>query len=186
MLTRPLYIFCGGGSRRMGRDKALLEVDGETLLERQMRKAYSHFDDVILLSGGNEYVTNNRQIPDAFNDAGPLSGLLAALKDVQKSHNQIAVIPVDVPFLSDHTLRLLSSKALEEDADAMLVQSDEKVQPLAGVYKSEVADSLEEFLKRGQRRVMNFLNQLSCRYISVHSDELRNINYVEDYRNIKK
>ncbi len=27
----PLYIFCGGSSRRMGRDKAQLVLDGETL-----------------------------------------------------------------------------------------------------------------------------------------------------------
>ena len=42
-MTRvPIYgaVLCGGRSRRMGRDKALLELEGQTLLQRALACLY--------------------------------------------------------------------------------------------------------------------------------------------------
>lgn len=176
----PLYIFCGGGSRRLGRDKALIELDGETLLERQVRRAFPFFDQIILLSGSNHYDTPNRQIPDVLGNAGPLSGLLAALKDAELHHQQIAVIPVDVPFLADSTMKILSEYTLSENTDAATLCAGEVVQPLAGLYKCNISANLQQWIDGGQRMVMKFLEQLHLEHIRVMENELRNINFPGD------
>ncbi len=178
----PLYIFCGGKSRRMGRDKALLLHDGETLLNRQIRRASLFFDDVILLGGPNRYETSLRQIPDAIPDAGPLSGLLAALEDAPSAQGQIAVLPVDVPFVSDETLQLLSSTQISEKADALVLRSEERIQPLAGIYTRPMAPELRKRLENGQRMVMKFLESVRVDYSDVEKKELLNLNAPGDIK----
>ncbi|MCC5908625.1 MAG: molybdenum cofactor guanylyltransferase [Balneolaceae bacterium] len=177
----PLYIFCGGSSRRMGRDKAHLLLDGETLLNRQIRQASRFFDNIILLSGPNRYETSLRQIPDAIPDAGPLSGLLAALEDSKPGQEQIAVLPVDVPFVSDQTLQLLSSKQIFGQADAWVLRNGERIQPLAGIFTRAITRELRMNLQNGHRMVMKFLETLEVGCLNVGKNELRNINFPEDY-----
>jgi len=186
MKTNPLYIFCGGGSRRMGRDKALLEIDNETILKRQIRRASPFFHQIALLSGSNAYGTDLRVVPDALHDAGPLSGLLAALQDAQKDHGQIAVTPVDVPFLSDETLRALSITKLKSGTQAVTLRAGEDIQPLAGIFSTDIAGDLKQCLGDGRYMVMKFLEKLEMESFSVPPEELRNINYPDDYRKLNQ
>jgi molybdenum cofactor guanylyltransferase len=185
-MKNPLCIFCGGSSRRMGRDKARLMLVDETLLERQIRRAEASFDEILLLSGPNRYDVTLRQIPDAMDDAGPLSGLLVALEDACLRHSQIAVLPVDVPFLSLKTLKTLSEAGLSDQEDGLLLRSDDRVQPLAGVYNTNVASQLRTFLENGQRMVMKFVESLRIDYLDVDEEELRNINFPGDFKQIQK
>ena len=165
----------------MGRDKALLVLEGETLLNRQIRRSSRFFDNIILLSGPNHYETSLRQIPDAIPDAGPLSGLLSALEDTKPGQEQIAVLPVDVPFISDQTLQLLSSKKSTGQTDAWVLRNGERIQPLAGVYSRAIASELRVRLESGHRMVLKFLETLEVAYLDVGKNELRNINYPGDF-----
>ncbi len=81
MTGRTIYLLCGGASRRIGRDKAMLPVGEKMLLEHQIGKCGNVFDEVVLLSGQKKYPVTHRHLFDRYNDAGPLSGLLAALED---------------------------------------------------------------------------------------------------------
>lgn len=168
----------------MGRDKALLMVEDEPLLNRQIRCASPYFSETILLNGPNRYDVNLRSVPDAINDAGPLSGLLAALKDAGSSYDQIAVIPVDLPSLSDETLARLATVSLSGGPDALLLTDGRSPQPLAGIYRTSVINPLQHFLDSGQRMVMKFLEQLQADHLTVPPEELTNINYPEDYRSL--
>lgn len=181
---RSLYIFCGGESRRMGRDKALLELNGESLLSRQVRRTAPLFAEIVLLTGGNSYDLPNRAIQDSIPDAGPLAGLLAALEDENQS-GTIAVLPVDIPNLTDSTLRLLSETNLTPDLDTLIIQNDKTVQPLAGIYSTALAQPLRSYLEDGQRMVMKFLESIRSGAIEVDGDELININYPDDYGKIR-
>lgn len=76
-------VLCGGASRRMGRDKALLPIDGETMAGRvamALRAAGAH--DVYAVGGdaaGLEQVPL-RVVPDDEPGAGPFSATLTALR----------------------------------------------------------------------------------------------------------
>ena len=90
-------VLAGGEGRRMGRDKALVEVGGEPLWKRQVR--------VLEGAGAGRIVLARRagQTPidfpdcqlDAFADCGPLAGIHAALGIGGPSH--VAVLAVDMP-----------------------------------------------------------------------------------------
>ncbi len=95
-------ILAGGHSSRMGTDKALLSLDGETLLERAKH---------LLFECGATKVTvcrndgNPAHINDQFKDSGPLGGIHAAL--TEDSSLPTLVIPVDLPLMHSSELSRL-------------------------------------------------------------------------------
>ncbi|CAN5460221.1 molybdenum cofactor guanylyltransferase [soil metagenome] len=179
--ARRLYILCGGQSRRMGQDKAMLKRGDEPLLNRQIRKVSPFFREIVLLSGENHYQVDNRQIKDAIINAGPLAGLLEALKDgANQKLSCIAILPVDLPNLSESTLNKLAEFVPEEPKDAEILRSGKDLQPLAGVYNTELATQLEHYLHSRNRMVFEFVNRLNFSTIEVRADELININRPED------
>lgn len=179
---RRLYILCGGKSRRMGEDKATLMLGGnETLLSHQIRKASPYFREIVLLSGEKHYQVENRQVKDTFTNAGPLAGLLEALKDgANHAQRCISIIPVDLPNLSESTINKLAEIEPSETEDAVILQSGEDLQPLAGTYNTDLANQLDHYLKTQNRMVFGFLNSLNFSTIEVRADEMINLNRPED------
>jgi molybdenum cofactor guanylyltransferase len=184
-VNRDLYILCGGKSKRMGSDKSQLKINGSSFLTHLVNRTNTLFNSVILLSGTypiND--TEHRQIPDAVPDAGPLGGLLAAVHNT--SGTSIAILAVDLPLISDRTLKRLQSCS-PDPADALVAKSKQRVQPLAGIYRTKIATALEDYLQSGRRSVVGFFEEIHCDYFSVEEHEIRNINTPEDYhRFIKK
>ncbi|SMO48123.1 molybdenum cofactor guanylyltransferase [Gracilimonas mengyeensis] len=179
MKNRTLYILCGGESRRMGQDKALLQIQGKSFLEHIIERTLPIFDSVTLLTGGRSLSTDIRQIPDAMPDVGPLGGILAALHDTQA--DSIALLPVDLPLISDESLHTLNAP-IDKNLDARLAQSTDRIQPLCGIYHIRITGKLEQYLQSGNRAVMGFMEEINCGYFSVSEEEIRNINTPEEYR----
>lgn len=184
-MNRPLYLLCGGQSRRMGADdKALLPFGAEPLLDVQLRKAAPHFRSVTLLSGENRYDRPVRQLPDAFPEAGPLAGLLSALRDAP--YESLAVIPVDVPLLSEQTLAYLATHPLPEGANALVAASEERIHPLVGIFATQLAPELERFLKEQGRSVLRFVERIGAQPFAASEEELFNVNTRADYARLLK
>lgn len=180
-LNRKAYILCGGQSRRMGRDKAMIDFKGERLLHYQINKITPLFEEIVLLSGNKNYKIENRQLMDDIEDAGPLSGLLSALKDgADHSLKHITLFPVDLPDLSDQTVERLSTSEPAEKSDAVILSSGEYLQPLAGVYGTGLNKKLKNYLESGNRIVFGFIKNISYSIIEVAPEELRNLNHPGD------
>lgn len=180
---RNAYILCGGKSSRMGRDKSGLDFEGSTLLNRIIDRASLHFSSVTLLSNDKYAHSSHRQIPDAFADAGPLGGLLAALLD--SSEETIAIVPVDLPLISDKTLVRISTEP-DTHPDALVAGSSERIQPLLGIYRTRTAPLLDNYLKAGKRSVMGFLDLINHQTFEVGEHEITNINTPGQYQSMLK
>lgn len=93
-------IVAGGASRRMGQDKALLQVAGQTQLERTQ---------AMLREAGCEQIIVSRNadgfIGDKIAEKGPLGGLLSVLPHC--AHETLVLVPVDMPLLSSAALQCL-------------------------------------------------------------------------------
>ncbi len=100
-------ILAGGMSTRMKQDKALLKLDGISLLQKQFEMLER------LLGKGNVIVSGNRSeyphVTDIDSRLGPLEGLRSVgnylVSKGQK--NPLLVIPVDMPFMTDSGLNRL-------------------------------------------------------------------------------
>ncbi|MEX1829436.1 molybdenum cofactor guanylyltransferase [Luteibacter sp. CQ10] len=98
-------ILAGGLSSRMGRDKAMLTVGGETLLDRTTRILRESGVDRVDVSGARP-----GGIPDRYAQSGPLGGIASAASVLPDG--AWLIVPVDMPRLhSDVLLPLMASSA---------------------------------------------------------------------------
>lgn len=90
-------ILAGGRSSRMGEDKALLRIDGRTLLER------TH---AILLEAGMERVVISGEAHGGIADRWPMKGPIGGIASVagELADGELLVVPVDMPRLDAVTL----------------------------------------------------------------------------------
>lgn len=101
-------ILVGGQSSRMGRSKALLELEGKTLVDRtfeilsQCRPVFSE----IVISGflfGRAYISDDKQ------GAGPVEGIRCVARAFLGRADGLFFVPVDLPFLSTESIEFLVS-----------------------------------------------------------------------------
>lgn len=166
----------------MGTNKPTLPFRNQSILGHILSGACNYFETIILIAGEHKYDTALRHIPDAISDAGPLSGLLSALRDTR--NDSIALLPVDLPLVSEKTLARLASETVPADKMALLARHQQSIQPLIGVYSRTLAQPLNDYLESGERSVFRFVDTLSCGFFPVEDEELTNINTPGDYQTL--
>ncbi len=145
-------ILAGGRSVRMGRDKALLLLNGETLLARTTRLAREAGAAPVFISG-REGVEG--ALPDRLPGHGPLEGLATALEAAPPG--RVLVLAVDLPALDLPFLRWLLGHA-----GGVVPQLPGGPEPLAALYPTGAAALAREQLAQGQRSARTFA-QAACR-----------------------
>lgn len=126
----------GTGLRLGGVDKAALEVDGRTMLDRAL-EATAAADPVVVVGPATPTrcpVTWTRENPPG---GGPAAGLLAGLDALPGPVETVCVLAVDMPRFTARTMhRLVAVLKSEPDTDAAcLVDPSGRQQWLAGVYR---------------------------------------------------
>jgi molybdopterin-guanine dinucleotide biosynthesis protein A len=180
------FILTGGGSRRMGKDKAGLLLDGQTFVDRIARELLPIASSVKLVGTG---VANDEleTVPDVFPAWGALGGVHAALAACTAPW--AFVVACDFPFVTTELFERLAS--LREDDDAVApVQHDEIPQPLCTLYRrSSCLDVATELIKSGERKPIALLQSVRTRWVSFSelssltdaNHFFDNINTPEDY-----
>lgn len=187
MLVRG-YILVGGKSSRFGRDKALLDVEGEPLALRiatQMRPAV---ESVTLVGDPVKYLSLGLPvIPDAVADFGPLGGLLAALEDSEDEWSLVTAC--DMPLVTIDLFRLIIKKAADSSEDVVLPYDREgRAEPLCAVYRSTAAETIRRAVEDNIHKVMRALDGLKIAVLSPadyaavdpEGTVFTNLNHVQD------
>jgi molybdopterin-guanine dinucleotide biosynthesis protein A len=138
----------------MGEDKALVAIDGVTLLERTTRVFESITDDVRLACGPVPRYTELglELVLDRAPDLGPLGGLEAALADGRAE--LVVATACDMPRLEAALFESLLAQARSERLDACIVRSARGNEPLCGVWRATMLAPIRAALARGERRVV--------------------------------
>jgi molybdopterin-guanine dinucleotide biosynthesis protein A len=158
-------ILCGGRSRRMGSEKALIPVEGVALVLRVAERVGRAADPVILAPGrpgrlglrGLPYP----EVADVVASAGPLAGVVAGL--AASPHPLMAVVAVDLPFASPELLRRLAE--LYEGEDAVVPVSSSGPEPLHAVYSRESLPLLRAALSQRRLALRPVLEGLRVRWV---------------------
>ncbi|MEK6527236.1 MAG: molybdenum cofactor guanylyltransferase [Nitrospirota bacterium] len=188
-------LLAGGKSRRMGRDKRFLELEGRTLLERALSVLESLFSEVIVvvaepvlrLSGLRHQV-----VTDLVPNCATLGGLYTGLSSA--AHGRIFAAACDMPFLNQSVIKWMAK--LDRNADVVMAQLANGLQPMHAVYSKACLPHLERMLNARNLKVQELSQTpgLSVRLVS--EDELReadpqflsflNINTVADLEFARK
>lgn len=127
-------ILAGGASTRMGSDKALVEVDGEPMVERVARTLNLVCDDLLVV-GRDGFLGGVPCIPDDHpGRLGPAAGVATALRVA--AGRPVLVVAVDQPFLRIETLRYLASM------EQTTVPRDDVLQITCALFTSEVLGAI--------------------------------------------
>jgi len=148
-------ILAGGKSSRMGCDKAFVELDGQTLIARQIQLVRDVGATEVFISGrtGVDYSRyGGRVLEDRFQGAGPLAGIQSALEAVTSS--LLLVLAVDLPCMSADFLRKLAGNCVENAGAVPRVNGN--VEPLAAFYPKAVLPLATFLLGQNSFAVRNF------------------------------
>jgi len=163
----------------MGRDKALLDWHGRTLLQ--------HMVDLISAATDRIHVVGRDPLPDRLPDHGPLSGIATALETSQT--NAILVVAVDLPFLTKEFLKYLKSQA-ELSGSHLITCETAAGFPLCLILRRTLLPEIQRRMAANDLSIHALIETSQCRVISesefraagFSASMFRNINTEEDYR----
>jgi molybdopterin-guanine dinucleotide biosynthesis protein A len=180
------FILIGGQSRRMGRDKSQLCIDGRTFVDLICDEMAAITTSVTVV-GGAPPQTRLPHVGDVYPGWGALGGVHAALANC--TSEWALVVACDFPFVKADLFLRMASLSVSFDAIAP-VQQDLIPQPLCTLYRVEPClGQAEHLIKSGERKPVALLQSVRTRWILF--DELAdlkgsthffdNINTPEDY-----
>ena len=176
-------ILAGGQARRMGgRDKALLTLDGETLLARATRRLSPQVDAVAANANGDpsRLRTSLPVLPDGrWEGEGPLAGVLAGLAHAEgEGHDHVVTVAVDTPFFPDDLVA-----RLRKVAAPLACAATDRTHPTFGLWPVTLRRALEAALEDGTRKIDAFTGAHGCAQATFDAepfDPFFNVNRPED------
>jgi molybdopterin-guanine dinucleotide biosynthesis protein A len=171
-------VLCGGRSRRMGTDKALVEVDGTAMAERVARALAAGGCGLVAFVGGDEAGLSRfgRPVhPDQWPGEGPLGGVLTALV---VHGGDVVVAACDVPFLDAATVEKLRAAA-GPGVDVALAFTD-RPQPAVAWWSAAGREPIELAWREGVRSLHAAVERLRAVEVPVDPNALRNVNAPAD------
>ena len=166
-------VLAGGYSRRMGRDKGLIEQKGMPAREF-MAQLIAPYCRQVWISLRPEQMSDSASafpiLPDQFPGQGPLGALYTAF--LAEPLGIWFIMPCDLPQMNDSTLKMLVENCRnslgESQPDAFLLQHPQRPfpEPLAGIWLAGARREIIPSFERGERAVHPLLKRLNVLVVS--------------------
>lgn len=167
----------------MGRDKALLEHNGETQLARAVQLLERHLERVFVSVRPDQAPDPERarfeQVVDRYRDIGPAAGILSALE----AHPRAAwlVLACDLPRVNDETIAVLLRQRSKQPFTAFRSSRDDLPEPLCAVYRPQARELVAAFIRDGLVCPRKMLIRSDTRLLDLPDPKaLDNVNTPED------
>ena len=161
-------------------DKGLVEFKGQPLIKHVISALQHQVDDFVI--SANRNIDTYQQfastiIPDNDEKNGPLSGIASALAACQ--HEQVLVVPCDMPFLPDNLVSSLSTGF--DQHDIAIVEIHQRLQLVMLMQKS-LLGSVQDHLCSGQHKLMQWVETCSPAMVNCNdtAGAFRNINSMQE------
>jgi len=185
-LQYEALVLAGGESRRMGgHDKALIMYRALPLFEHVVARLMAQS-----LPASRIHVSANRNaaryaergvstLADLrFESMGPLAGIEAAFTEI--SADYLLVVPCDTPALPANLAERLASAMLETGSRAAYAHTRQGPQPVCCLLHRSLAATVTDWLDKGQRQVLRWLESVEALVVDFHDDAgFANINTPE-------
>jgi molybdopterin-guanine dinucleotide biosynthesis protein A len=179
-------VMAGGDSRRMGTDKASLQLDGQTLLQSVIATMQQLFPQVIVSVRQPRAGIDLPQVCDEHPDGGPMAGLAASLGQITTPW--AFMVACDMPFVVPEVVELLAGYRINPPSippcqgggdrsspdkgrlggvsyQAVVPVVHGHPQPLAAFYAVSCLAPLRASLAAQQKGLRGVLKQLDVRYV---------------------
>ena len=166
----------------MGRDKALVVVDGVAMGARMVSTLRLAGCDPVVFVGGDPDLLDPLGadvVADMAPGEGPMGGVVTALEFFAHTADCVVVVSCDMPFLTAADLGPLVARAAVAGVDVVVGRSS-RPQPLCAVWSTGAADRVRAAFDRGTRSILGVLDELDTEDVRVSMQAVRNINTLDD------
>lgn len=191
------FILSGGSSSRMGKNKALLKINGKYLIQLLVDLLDTLFTNIIISSNNIEQFkfTGKEIVKDIFPGKGPLAGIHACLKKTNTEKNFF--LSCDTPFISAELINYLCD--YQTTADIIIPEAENIIQKLCGLYSKNILSKVEAILLESSANnnsnlkgsIFELLEECSTKIIDVsklkfyNHNLFFNMNTPKDYEYVK-
>jgi len=176
-------VLTGGASRRMGRDKALLEVGGVAMARRVADVIEACGCRPVVAVGGDASglaAAGVVSITDRWPGEGPLGGILTAVGWASaRPVTCVLVVATDLAWLDAATVDALIAHQGRTDVDVVAARSD-RLEPLCALWWPSAVATLAGRFAGGERAVHRAITALRCHEVTVAPRALTNVNMPGD------
>jgi molybdenum cofactor guanylyltransferase len=171
------YILVGGASSRFGRDKALVEFNGTTMIELMRTLLLGIYMPEIYLVG-DPVKYSGLGIPciaDKWPGEGPLGGIVTAIQNTEarqtvrraivstakmRQLKRNYILGCDMPFLTTEWMLELLCRPMSDDTDVVVPKSDMGLEPMCACWSTKALRIIEEQFTSGVRKVTEVFKHL--------------------------
>jgi len=181
-------ILAGGESRRMGTDKALLDINGRPLIELILEVFAGLFKKTIIVTNTpDRYRMYGVELTsDVLDVRGPLTGIYSGLLRSRDEYNFVAAC--DMPFLNPRLIAYMGEVAA--GYDAVVPQFSGFLEPLHAVYRRGILPAIETQIRKQDRRIRGIFDHIQVRYVTEEEIDrfdpqkrsFRNLNTPKEYK----
>ena len=183
-------ILAGGQARRMGgQDKGLISLAGKPMIEYVLKAIEPQVDTIIINANRNQSLYEKYGFPVVADQidgyCGPLAGMASGLEQAKTPF--VVTVPCDSPFIPDDLVHKLYLTLQHEDAEICTARSNDRLQPVFTLMKSELFNSILDFLNNGERKIDKWFDKhrLAIADFSDQPDTFININSTEELDEIE-
>lgn len=158
-------IQAGGQSSRMGRDKALVSLAGQPMIQHVLARLVGLGDETLVTSNNPDALEflDLPLVSDEDPGAGALYGLRTALRAARG--DRVLIVACDMPFVNRLLLEHLI--VLSANADVVVPRWNDRYQTMQSVYaRKKCLKAVEAALEQGERRMISFYPQVKVRIVS--------------------
>jgi len=189
-LKITLAILAGGKATRLGGiNKALIEIEGDTIISKIHRALGPICNEVIIISNQaqTDYRISAKIYPDIIENCGPLGGIHSAL--LHSSNEIVLVVSCDMPFISSNIANLLFDAYIKNQpkVDAVIPTLNGFNEPLLAIYSKRLSTKISEILSdRKGHRITDLLDNCNTVKVEIEASpenirSFTNINTFDDY-----
>jgi molybdopterin-guanine dinucleotide biosynthesis protein A len=139
-------VLAGGLGRRLGGDKAIVELEGRPLALYAVEALHELCDDVVVVAKRDTVLPPLAGAAELWIEPDeprhPLAGVAHALR--MAAGRSILVVAVDLPLMDGATLRLIA-QADVRDAAVVVPRVHGRLEPLCALYTQRALSGLEDF-----------------------------------------
>lgn len=180
-------MLAGGASRRMGRNKALIEVDGRAMSARVLDALREFGAAPLLVVGGDPDELAGLDAPVVADQApgeGPVGGVLTALDHLASSGlvDAAMVLPCDLPDVTADALAPILEASAGDTHSRVWVAATDRMEPMCALWSLDAHGTVREQFAAGERALHRVIAELPHVTVTVDQAALRNANRPEDLR----
>ncbi len=156
-------ILAGGKSRRFGKNKAFIPIDGVPLIERVVSVMASVFEHRLLITNTPEEYgyLGLPMVEDLIKGLGPLGGIYTGLETIP--HDAAFFVACDMPCLNGQLMRHMVG--LRTGYDAVVPRIDRMFEPLYALYARTMLGPLKGAVESGLRQILDLFSRIRVRYV---------------------